>query len=592
MFNDIDFNLTINDLLTPSISNTISGAEPYDQYGNFAWDLFPHTNYSSTLTSVKSTFKIDDEIVFFYFDEPVSAGKGDIIISSDKDTRYIDVNDTSQVIFGPQGYNSKSPFLQNREFGVVTINPSTDLLLDTAYTIQITDGVFLDSRGNSQAGFNNASFKTIDSSPNLYSFNLLFFSIDGDIQLYFDEAVKAGAGDIVISNGSDVRTVAIDDVSQVSFDNDIVTINLADDLLPDTKYVLTMGSGVITDIAGHPNIDSLNSFYKTAPAISQLLLVESNPRDGSSTFKADDDITLRFNEAIKAGAGNLVFSNGSDTRVIAINDKNQVTFDGDNVIINPTKDLIPGTTYTAQLASGVIIDKAGIPYTGFTNATFSTIDSGPFSFYESGQRFDNIKMDQDIGFFFDEEVIAGNGNIIISGGSDIRTIDIKDTSQITIERDILTINPTADLAPNTTYTVQISNNAIADINGNILPADSYLIILGTIDSAPLLVGSYPNNGGSIKSDQPIVLRFDEKINAGSGDLVLSNGADIRSIAMTDSSQVTFNGRSVIIDPNDDLMPGAIYTAHMASGAITDSEGNAYNGFSDAFFSVNEIALVG
>ena len=592
MFNDIDFNLTINDLLTPSISNTISGAEPYDQYGNFAWDLFPHTNYSSTLTSVKSTFKIDDEIVFFYFDEPVSAGKGDIIISSDKDTRYIDVNDTSQVIFGPQGYNSKSPFLQNREFGVVTINPSTDLLLDTAYTIQITDGVFLDSRGNSQAGFNNASFKTIDSSPNLYSFNLLFFSIDGDIQLYFDEAVKAGAGDIVISNGSDVRTVAIDDVSQVSFDNDIVTINLADDLLPDTKYVLTMGSGVITDIAGHPNIDSLNSFYKTAPAISQLLLVESNPRDGSSTFKADDDITLRFNEAIKAGAGNLVFSNGSDTRVIAINDKNQVTFDGDNVIINPTKDLIPGTTYTAQLASGVIIDKAGIPYTGFTNATFSTIDSGPFSFYESGQRFDNIKMDQDIGFFFDEEVIAGNGNIIISGGSDIRTIDIKDTSQITIERDILTINPTADLGPNTTYTVQISNNAIADINGNILPADSYLIILGTIDSAPLLVGSYPNNGGSIKSDQPIVLRFDEKINAGSGDLVLSNGADIRSIAMTDSSQVTFNGRSVIIDPNDDLMPGAIYTAHMASGAITDSEGNAYNGFSDAFFSVNEIALVG
>ena len=592
MFNDIDFNLTINDLLTPSISNTISGAEPYDQYGNFAWDLFPHTNYSSTLTSVKSTFKIDDEIVFFYFDEPVSAGKGDIIISSDKDTRYIDVNDTSQVIFGPQGYNSKSPFLQNREFGVVTINPSTDLLLDTAYTIQITDGVFLDSRGNSQAGFNNASFKTIDSSPNLYSFNLLFFSIDGDIQLYFDEAVKAGAGDIVISNGSDVRTVAIDDVSQVSFDNDIVTINLADDLLPDTKYVLTMGSGVITDIAGHPNIDSLNSFYKTAPAISQLLLVESNPRDGSSTFKADDDITLRFNEAIKAGAGNLVFSNGSDTRVIAIDDKNQVTFDGDNVIINPTKDLIPGTTYTAQLASGVIIDKAGIPYTGFTNATFSTIDSGPFSFYESGQRFDNIKMDQDIGFFFDEEVIAGNGNIIISGGSDIRTIDIKDTSQITIERDILTINPTADLAPNTTYTVQISNNAIADINGNILPADSYLIILGAIDSAPLLVGSYPNNGGSIKSDQPIVLRFDEKINAGSGDLVLSNGADIRSIAMTDSSQVTFNGRSVIIDPNDDLMPGAIYTAHMASGAITDSEGNAYNGFSDAFFSVNEIALVG
>lgn len=592
MFNDIDSNLTVNDLLTPGISNTISGAEPYDQYGNFAWDLFPYADYSSTFTSVKSTFKIDDEIVFFYFDEPVSAGEGNIIISSDRDTRYIDVNDTSQVIFGPHGYNSKNPFLHNREFGVVTINPSTDLLLDTVYTIQIADGVFLDSEGNSQAGFNNASFKTIDSSPNLYSFNLLLFSIDGDIQLHFDEAVKAGVGDIVISNGSDVRTVAIDDASQVGFDSDIVTINLADDLLPDTKYVLTMGSGVITDIADHPNTGLLSSYYITAPEISQLLLVDSNPRDGSSAFKADDDITLHFNEAIKAGAGNLVFSNGIDTRIIAIDDKDQVTFDGGNVIINPAEDLIPRTTYTAQMASGVITDKAGIPYTGFTNATFSAIDSGPLPFYESGQRFDNVKIDQDIGFFFDEEVIAGNGNIIISDGSDIRTIDIKDTSQITFEKDILTINPTADLAQNTIYTVQIPNNVITDTEGNTLSTDNYQIILESIDSAPLLVGSYPNNGGSIKSDQPIVLRFDEKVIAGSGGLVLSNGADTRSIAMTDSSQVTFTGRSVIIDPDDDLMPGAIYTAHMSSGAITDSEGNAYNGFSDASFSVNEISLVG
>lgn len=592
MFTDddlIDSKLTVNNLLTPGIANTISRAEPYDQYDFFAADLFPHANYPAVFTSVKPTFKIDDEIVFFYFDEPVSAGEGNIIISSGTDTRYIDVNDTSQVKFGPHGYHSRSPFLQLREFGVVTINPSTDLLLDTVYTIQVADGVFLDSEGKPQAGFNNASFGTIDSSPNLYSFNQFHFPVDENIELYFDEAVKAATGNIVISNGADARTIAINDASQVTFAGDAVTINPIDDLLPDSNYVLQIESGVITDIAGHPNTGLLDSFYITAPAVSEPLLVESNPKNGSSTFRADDDITLHFNEAIKAGVGYLVLSNGLDTRFIAIDDKNQVTFDGHNVIINPAKDLVPGTTYTAQMASGVITDKAGIPYTGFTDGTFSVIDPGPLLSIKSGEKIDNVKNDQDINFFFDEEVVAGNGNIIIGNGSDIRSISVKDADQVTFGKGVLTINPLTDLEPGTSYTVQIPADAVTDMEGNALSAGDYEIVLGMVDSAPLLVGSYPSNDGNIKSDQPIVLRFDEKIVAGSDDLVLSNGTDTRSIAMTDSSQVTFTGRSVIIDPTDDLVPGTIYTAYMTGGAITDSEGNAYTGFSDASFTVNAIA---
>ncbi|QOJ23111.1 MAG: Ig-like domain-containing protein [Gammaproteobacteria bacterium] len=592
MFTDddsIDSKLTVNNLLTPGISDTISRAEPYDRYGNFAADLFPHETYPVVFNSVKPTFKIDDEIVFFYFDEPVSAGKGNIVISSSTDTRYIDVNDSSQVKFGPQDYHSRSPFLQSREFGVVTISPSADLLLDTAYTIQVADGVFLDSEGKSQAGFNNASFETTDSSPNLYSLNRVFFPVDENIELHFDEAVKAAAGNIVISNGTDVRTIAINDTSQVAFAGDTVTINPVDDLLPDSDYVLQIESGVITDIAGHPNTGLLSSFYKTAPAIPQPLLVDSNPKNNSPDFKVDNDITLRFNEAVKAGTGYLVLSNGSDTRFIAIDDKNQVAFDGDKVIIDPSEDLIPGTTYTARMASGVITDKAGIPYDGFTDATFSTIDPGPLFSIKSGLKIDNVKTDQDIRFFLDEEVVAGNGNIVISNGSDIRTINVRDADQVTFGKGIITLNPIADLNPDSIYTVQIPAHAITDTAGNPLSGGDYQIILGTIDSAPLLVGSYPNNEGNIKSDQPIVLRFDEKIVAGSGGLVLRNGADTRSIAMTDSSQVTFNGRSVIIDPTDDLMPGAIYTAYLTSGAITDSEGNAYVGFSDASFTVGAIS---
>lgn len=576
----------------PGISNTISGAEPSGQGIPYLVDLFPNPDPRSGFTSVKSTFKIDDEIVFFYFDEAVRAGTGNIVISSDNDTRFIDVNDAGQVRFGAPGYNSRNPYFQNREeFGVVTINPSTDLLLDTTYTIQVADGVFLDSKGNPHPGFNSAPFKTVDSSPNLYRFNQYYFPIDGNIELHFDEAVKAATGNIVISNGTDVRTIAIDDVSQVTFEGDTVTIDLTDDLLSDSTYVLQMDSGVIIDETDHPNTGALSSFYQTAPAILQPTLYGSNPGDGSSNFEADDDIELRFTGAVKAGVGNLVLSNGTDTRIIAIDDKHQVTFDGHNVIINPTDDLMPGTTYTAQMASGVITDKADTPYSGFSGGTFSTIDPNPLTLYKSGQRFDNVKIDQDIRIFFDEEVAPGNGNIVISNGSDLRKIDIKDTDQITFGESMLTINPTTNLSPNTTYTVQILGDVITDTKGKILSTDNFQIILGTIDSVPLLVGSYPTNAGSTQSDHPMVMRFDEKIIAGSGNLILSNGTDTRSIAMTDSSQVIFTGRSAIIDPTVDLVPGTIYTAHMASGAITDSEGNAYIGFSDASFTVNEISYL-
>jgi len=58
-------------------------------------------------------FRADDNF-FLLFDETVTAGSGEIIISSDTDTRIIDINDTSQVTFDDNG--------------AVTINPQEDLV--------------------------------------------------------------------------------------------------------------------------------------------------------------------------------------------------------------------------------------------------------------------------------------------------------------------------------------------------------------------------------------------------------------------------------------------------------------------------------
>lgn len=96
--------------------------------------------------------------------------------------------------------------------------------------------------------------------------------------------------------------------------------------------------------------------------------------DGSTNFRVNQNIVLQFySSAVTAGSGNIVISSGVDTRVIDINDSEQVTFKENyasaNVIVDPTNDLIPDTTYSIQMTSGVIVDLVGNAFAGINNET-------------------------------------------------------------------------------------------------------------------------------------------------------------------------------------------------------------------------------
>jgi methionine-rich copper-binding protein CopC len=71
-----------------------------------------------------------------------------------------------------------------------------------------------------------------------------------NIVLRFSEAVKAGAGGFTLSNGTDNRFIAIDNL-QVTISGNTVTIDPATDLAAGTTYMLTAPAGVIEDLAGN-----------------------------------------------------------------------------------------------------------------------------------------------------------------------------------------------------------------------------------------------------------------------------------------------------------------------------------------------------
>ena len=104
-------------------------------------------------------------------------------------------------------------------------------------------------------------------------------------------------------------------------------------------------------------------------------LATSTPADDATTVAPGSKIVLTFSESIKAGSGDIVISNGTDTRTISVTDSSQVTISGNTVTIKPTADLTAGSSYNVQIASGVLTDQAGNAYAGISSATtlnFST----------------------------------------------------------------------------------------------------------------------------------------------------------------------------------------------------------------------------
>ncbi|SDW91348.1 Ig-like domain-containing protein [Nitrosomonas oligotropha] len=535
---------------------------------------------------------VNDNIVL-HFNEVVVPGSGNIIVTNGTDTRLIAVDDSNQVIFS----GSK-----------VTINPSANLVPNTAYHVEMASGVLADLSGNPYTGMSDSStlnFTTIaDTVPPALNWSWPFdgqlFKANDNITLVFNEEIMAGTGNIIISNGTDTRSIAIDDAGQVAINNftglgtangGMITINPTEDLILNSTYSIQIAAGVVTDTSGNAweGISDALSFNTVG---SGPLLSWSNPWDDFTDFQVDSNIELSFDEAIKPGTGNVIISNGSDTRTISINDSSQVIFDGfANVIINPTTNLVPNTHYSIKIDSGAITDLEDNPYTGISNDTtldFSTVTTEPQlnGSYPSDDST-GFQVDKNIELFFNEQVKSGSGgNIIINNGSDTRTIAINDASQVSFDNsNRVAINPTADLTPNTHYSIKIDSGAITDLEGNPYTgiSDDTSLDFSTVTGEPRLTGSNPwDDSTGFQVDKNIELYFNEQVKSGgSGNINISNGSDTRTIAISDASQVTFDGYSgVIINPTTDLVPNTHYSIKIDNGAITDLDGNAYAGISD------------
>ncbi len=162
---------------------------------------------------------------------------------------------------------------------------------------------------------------------------------------------------------------------------------------------------------------------------------------------------------------------------------------------------------------------------------------------------------------------------------------------MTFASELVTINPTDDLAAGTSYYVVIPDTAILDAADNAYAGISLATDLNfstaavADDTDPTLASSVPADGATdVAIGANIALTFSETVKAGTGDILIKDSSDdstVATITVTDTDQVTFASELVTINPTADLAVGTSYYVVIPSTAILDEADNAYAGISFA-----------
>ncbi len=565
--------------------------------------------------------------VLLVFDSEIALGSsGSITLvnaTDPSDNRVINVaNHSGQLgIFGP----------------FLGIDPSGNLSSNAAYHVEIDSGAITDRAGNAYAGIDDATTFNFTTTVPLFHLPLDDASgvaLDSDILLNFlgGSIQLSSSGTITLvndNNSSDNRVVDVTNHNgQLSIVGSYLRINPSENLLSNASYHLEIEPGATTDLVGNPyvgisdattfNFTTGTATDTTPPLLASTEFVGSID-DNDTGVALGGSITLAFDSQIQLGSSGSITlvndNNSSDNRVIDVtNHSGQLSTAFDFFLnIFPGVDLTSNASYHLEIEPGAITDLSGNDYAGISDATTFNFTTGTdttlptLGLYTPSEDAVGVALDSVIYLAFTSGIQLGSGTITLvndNNPSDSRSIDVANhRGQLTLVfNNFLAINnPSADLASNAAYHVEIDSGAITDLAGNpyasISDATTLNFATGTATdtTAPTLNRSNPvDNQTAVELDKTFFLLFDSEIQLGSGTITLVNDADSSDSRIIDvedhrisrlvdgiglDNQLNILGPALLIDPGADLASNANYHLEIEPGAITDLSGNPYAGIS-------------
>ncbi|MDO1446700.1 Ig-like domain-containing protein, partial [Rhodocytophaga aerolata] len=491
----------------------------------------------------------------------------------------------------------------------VTIDPVTAFTLGASIYVLIEPGAFTDLAGNAYAGttdnttWNFTVAQPEDTTPPTVTTlspadEASGVAIDANLALTFVEAVEKGAGTITITAGTQVQTINVTDAA-VSVDGTIVTINPAD--LPyNSSVVVQLSAGAFVDAAGNAyagitdntswNFTTVGEDDTTPPTVSVY-----SPANNATEVATNSNLVITFDEPVQKGTTGEIAIYQANTllQTITITDAN-VTLTDNVLTIDPAQDLPAGVNLHVRITAGAITDLAGNAFAGITDNTswqFTTQPEQPVDqiaplvlTLSPANNATGVALDQNLVITFDEPVKkAATGSLTIyQGNTLVQTIAITNAS-VTVQDEVLTINPPQNLPEGATLSIQISAGAVTDLADNPYAgiADNTTWTFRTADPEDteepfILTYSPAQNAIDVDPTQNLVLTFNEPVIKGEGNITLLQGLSSQQINVN-SSQVNISSNTVSINPDLDLPSAASVSVRIEKGAFQDNAGNQYEG---------------
>ena len=538
---------------------------------------------SDTITegSSRGSITSDVDVIFTFADTDIAGVAGKDIILKRDGSQVTTVEATTANI------------VDNK--ATVTI-PFGNFSLTGAYEISIENGAFEDSYDNPCNSYTDLPFSfSVDSVPPAKSLlnplnNTTSVAVDSNLVITFNENISAGGGAVRIYNSSDVLVQSITVTSGMIID-DTLTINPSN-FTQDTLYYVQIDSDAVQDIAGNSYAgisDKTSWTFTTGPAPGLASSDYFSPADETTSVAVGSNLVITFNENISAGGGAVRIYNSSDVLVQSITVTSGM-ISGDTLTINPSSDLAQDTSHYVLIDSDAVEDVVGNNYAGISDKTIWNFTTGPAPGLASSGYFSpadgttSVAVDSNLEITFNENISAGGGAVRIYNSSDVLVQSITVTSGM-ISGDTLTINPSSDLAQDTSHYVLIDSDAVEDAVGNSYAGISNKTIWTfTTGPAPGLASSgyfSPANGTtSVAVDSNLEITFNENIAAGTGDVKIykasADSSPAQSVTVTSGM---ISGDTLTINPSSDLAQDTLYYVLIDSGAVEDTVGNSYAGIS-------------
>ncbi|MEQ9405659.1 MAG: Ig-like domain-containing protein [Cyclobacteriaceae bacterium] len=481
----------------------------------------------------------------------------------------------------------------------------------TQYYIHIPDDSFQDLSGNGYAGHTKGNWNfTTEVSDNIDPVVLSFSPADDAreialdnwvFEVTFDEDIQldltATKGVVLRDAGDFTITSMLPNSPGMTVSNGTLTMDFNHDgaldvtpLNENAVYHIEISADIIEDLTGNGfngfiDNETWNFFTidTQSPGINQL-----SPSNGATGVLVNESFSIIFDEPTIKLTGTFDLYEG--TTLIESNDINgaDVTFNSSSSISSMSttfSSLQPETTYNVRLTAGVVEDLAGNDFAGILNETtwtFTTMDDESVPPVLDYVYPDDDDTDVSIGdieedglsFGFDEDVIAGTGNIEIrqvSDGTLVQSISI-DSEDIEFESSDVYVYGLTGIPYNTELYITICGTCVTDILGNPYAGNNVGDWSFTTEVGPFeLVSLSPSNGATDgSSNSQVTLTFTHDADIGAGNIQVFDASDDGLVAQLNNfngTYMTIDGPSITFDFIQDFPMGDELYINVSDGYL-------------------------